>query len=166
VFCSSCGAGLPGPAPITCPRCGVTHYANAKPCGGALVVDDVGRLLLVRRAHDPYLGAWDIPGGFCDLREHPADAARREVLEETGLEVAIGDLVGMWMDDYGDTGQVTLNVYFHARVVGGSERTDPEEVAELGWFEADRLPAEIAFPDHEGQVLTAWLDSRHDRSAK
>ena len=43
----------------------------------------------------------------------------REVREETGLEVETTGLVGMWIDDYGDTGDVTLNVYFHARVTGG-----------------------------------------------
>jgi 8-oxo-dGTP diphosphatase len=135
---------------------------NAKPCGGALVTNDDGRLLLVRRAHEPCLGAWDIPGGFCEQREHPADAARREVREETGLEVEIGDLVGMWIDDYGDTGDVTLNIYFHAVEVGGAERIDPAEVAEIGWFDFRELPDEIAFPDHESKVLSAWKNSRHD----
>ena len=50
--------------------------------------------MLVRRAHDPYDGCWDIPGGFCDLREHPSDAAVREAREETGLEVEPTGLVG------------------------------------------------------------------------
>jgi ADP-ribose pyrophosphatase YjhB (NUDIX family) len=135
---------------------------NAKPCGGALVTNDQGRLLLVRRAHEPWPGAWDIPGGFCEQRELPADAARREVREETGLDVETGSLIGMWIDDYGDTGQVTLNTYFHARLVGGAERIDPAEIAEIGWFDARELPSELAFPDHEGMVLDAWKNSRHD----
>jgi ADP-ribose pyrophosphatase YjhB (NUDIX family) len=156
VFCSNCAAQLPHDPPVECPTCGVAHYANAKPCGGALVTDDDGRVLLVRRAHDPFDGCWDIPGGFCELREHPADAAVREVREETGLAVETTGLLGMWVDDYGDTGQVTLNVYFHARVTGGSERPQPGEVAELGWFAAAELPREVAFPDHQRLVLEAW----------
>src|SRR5262249_20203662 len=126
--------------------------------------DDQGRLLLVRRAHEPYLGAWDIPGGFCEQREHPADAARREVLEETGFEVETGDLVGMWIDDYGSNRGVTVNGCFPARAAGGAARIAPAEVAELAWFDADRLPTDLAFPDHERTVLAAWLASRHDRS--
>ena len=68
----------------------------------------------------------------------------------------------MWIDDYGDTGDVTLNIYFHARLVGGSERPEPAEIAEIGWFARDELPSQLAFPDHESAVLRAWQDSRHD----
>jgi len=158
VFCSNCANELPREPPVTCPSCGTAHYANAKPCGGALIGDDAGRLLLVKRADDPFAGCWDIPGGFCELREHPRDAAVREALEETGLEVEGGLFVGMWIDDYGDTGQVTLNCYFRCRVTGGSERPEPGEVDELGWFEPADLPWDrLAFPDHARLVLEAWL---------
>src|SRR5215207_969945 len=112
MFCSQCASELPHEPPVTCPSCGTSHHANPKPCGGALATDGDGRLLLVRRAHDPYLGYWDIPGGFCQRREHPAAAAVRELREETGLEAETTGLVGMWIDDYGDTGDVTLNCYF------------------------------------------------------
>ncbi len=76
-FCSQCAAPLPGPPPVTCPACDTSHWQDAKPCAGALVTRD-GRLLLVRRSHEPWLGRWDIPGGFCGSREHPAMAAARE----------------------------------------------------------------------------------------
>ena len=159
-YCSECAAELRGDPPATCPSCGITHYANAKPCGGALVTRDDGRLLLVRRAHEPWDGHWDIPGGFCELRELPAAAAVREVREETGLEVETTGLLGMWLDDYGNTGIVCLNVYFHARLVGGVPDLEEGEVAELGWFAADELPAELAFPEHESLVLDAWGRAR------
>jgi 8-oxo-dGTP diphosphatase len=158
MFCSNCAAELPHEPPVSCPSCGISHYANPKPCGGALAVDDEGRLLLVRRAHEPFLGRWDIPGGFCEQHEHPAAAAVRELREETGLDAETTGLVGMWIDDYGDTGDVTLNVYFTARVTGGAEQRDPAEVAELRWFAPADLPGddELAFPDHERLVLDAW----------
>lgn len=159
VYCSECAAELPHEPPVECPSCGASHWANPKPCGGALVVDERGRLLLVRRAHEPFLGCWDIPGGFCHQREHPADAAIRELREETGLEAETTGLVGMYIDDYGDTGEVTLNVYFTARRTGGSERPDPEEVAEIGWFAPGELPSQLAFPEHERLVLDAWRRS-------
>lgn len=161
MYCSNCAQRLPHAAPVACPACGIHHYANAKPCGGALIADDDGRLLLVKRAHDPYDGCWDIPGGFCDLRELPEAAAVREASEETGLDVEAAGLVGMWLDDYGDSGDVCLNVYFHARVVGGTERPEPGEVAELRWFALAELPPErLAFPGHARVVLDTWRASR------
>ena len=120
--------------------------------------------MLVRRAHAPWRGAWDIPGGFCGPREHPADAAAREVREETGLAVRVGDVLGMWIDTYAPEGpeadKVTLNIYFHAVADGLTEaRTDLNEVAEIGWFAPDELPSEVAFPGHIPAVLRAWRES-------
>ena len=64
----------------------------------------------------------------------------------------------MWIDDYGTTGQVCLNVYFAARVTGGAEHPQPGEVSELRWFAPDELPwDDLAFPEHERAVMEAWL---------
>ncbi len=159
-FCSECGAPLPAPPPVICRACDTSHWLDAKPCAGALVSHG-GKLLLVRRAHEPWKGAWDLPGGFCDPREHPSDAAAREVREETALDVDIGPVLGMWIDSYAPDGpgadKVTLNIYFSASVADGSEtRPDSSEVAEIGWFAADELPEPLAFPGHLPAVLGAW----------
>jgi 8-oxo-dGTP diphosphatase len=162
-FCSNCAAPLPSPPPVTCRACDTSHWLDAKPCAGALVARR-GRVMLVRRAHEPWRSAWDIPGGFCGPREHPAAAAAREVREETGLSVRVGSVLGMWIDTYApegrDADKVTLNIYFHATPEGTTEpRTDPNEVAEIGWFAPDELPADLAFPDHVPAVLRTWRDS-------
>ena len=163
MFCSNCAAQLPQDPPVKCASCGVTHYANAKPCAGTLIGDRDGRLLLVRRAHDPWDGCWDIPGGFCEKHEHPRDTAVREAREETGLEVELTGLLGIWLDDYPTTGDVCLNLYFSAHVTGGRERPEPGEVGELRWFTPEELPPEpLAFPDHERDVLRAWLSAVAD----
>jgi 8-oxo-dGTP diphosphatase len=137
------------------------HYRNAKPCAGALVTRD-GRLLLVKRSIEPYLGHWDIPGGFLEADEHPSAGAIREVREETGLEVRLTGLLGLYMGRYGDGGFHCLNIYFLAEVVGGEERPADDtaalsEAADLAWFAPDELPEAIAF-DHAHQVLKDWAE--------
>lgn len=64
------------------------------PCVGAVVHDDDGRVLLVRRAHPPEQGRWSIPGGRVEPGEDDHTAVRREVLEETGLDVVVGVWLG------------------------------------------------------------------------
>ena len=159
-YCSNCAAPLPGPPPVACPACDTSHWLDAKPCAGALVTRE-GRLMLVRRAHEPWKGSWDVPGGFCGAREHPADAAMREVREETGLPVRVTGLLGMWIDTYAPDGpnadKVTLNIYFHAEPLGPADgHADPSEVAEVVWFAPDELPDSLAFPGHLPAVLRAW----------
>ena len=64
------------------------------PCVGAVVLDDAGRLLLVRRGREPSRGLWSIPGGRVEPGEDEVAAVAREVLEETGLRVRVGSPVG------------------------------------------------------------------------
>lgn len=139
-----------------CATCGRVHYRNAKPCAGALVTRN-GRVLLVKRGIQPYLGYWDIPGGFLEEDEHPEPGAVREVREETGLEVRLTELFGFYMDrySYDDTGAHCLNIYFMAEIVGGQEQP-ADDAAELAWFTPDELPEEIAF-DHARVVLADWV---------
>ena len=168
-FCSECGAPLPAPPPVTCKACDTSHWLDAKPCAGALVSRS-GKLLLVRRAHEPWKGAWDVPGGFCGPREHPRDAAAREMREETGLEVEVGSLLGMWIDSYAPDGpgadKITLNIYFNALAPASAEaQSDPNEVAEIAWFAADELPESLAFPGHLPAVLRTWR-ANQERAAR
>lgn len=165
-FCYRCGGLLtPRSHPDdrrlrqVCTICGRIHYRNAKPCAGALVERD-GRLLLVKRAIEPYRGCWDIPGGFLEADEHPEVGAAREVREETGLLVELTDLFGIYMGrySYDDGGAYCLNVYYSARVIGGTERPS-DDAAGLAWFGSDELPDTIAF-NHANQVLADWADRK------
>jgi ADP-ribose pyrophosphatase YjhB (NUDIX family) len=156
-FCPACAARLPfdpaAPlAPQHCPSCGAVHYHNSKPTAGALIVRD-GRVLLAARAIEPFKGYWDVPGGFLDPGEHPTDGARREVREETGLEVELGEPFAILIDRYayGDGSDFTLNVYYLARIVAGEPRP-ADDVASLRWFSLDALPERIAF-DHARELL-------------
>jgi 8-oxo-dGTP diphosphatase len=125
-------------------------------------VTHAGKLLLVQRSRAPWRGCWEVPGGFCGLDEHPISTAERELLEETGLVVRITGLLGMWLDAYDDdptreARKLTLNIYYHAVPVGAISLTpDAAEVADVGWFAADALPSNLAFPHHIVPVLEAW----------
>jgi 8-oxo-dGTP diphosphatase len=132
---------------------------NAKPCAGALIERD-GRVLLGRRAGEPRQGNWDVIGGFLEPQEHPAEAAVREALEETGLEVSLGELFGIYIDTYGDDNLYTFNVYYRALAPTGDPRPT-SDVSELRWFAPAELPADLAFP-HENELLSLW--ARYVRS--
>ena len=127
------------------------------------MIDEEGRVLLARRAAEPDLGKWDIPGGFLEEGEHPLDGLKRELREETGLEVEPLELLGIWTDTYGgdSTAEATLNLYWTARAVSG-EPHPADDVGELEWFAADELPApeELAFVNVP-LVLAEWR-SRHE----
>jgi ADP-ribose pyrophosphatase YjhB (NUDIX family) len=160
VACPRCRAGLLGDLTrVECPECGFVAYANPKPTATAVCVDD-GRVLLARRAVEPFAGAWDLPGGFVEEGEHPLDALRRELREETGLEIEPEELLGIWMDVYGgdSTAASTLNLVWVARVAGGEPRA-ADDVSELAWFARDALPPrdELSF-ESIALALAAWRD--------
>lgn len=75
-----------------CPACGWVYYLQLKVGAGVLIEKD-DQILLLQRAHEPWKEAWNIPAGYVEADEHPKDAAKREVFEETGLVVEIGELL-------------------------------------------------------------------------
>jgi mutator protein MutT len=144
-----------------CPECGFVTYAGPKPTASALVLDDAERVLLSRRAIEPFAGMWDLPGGFLEEGEHPLDCLRRELEEEAGVEIEPLDFVGTWMDEYqhGDRSVSTLNLYWTARIVEGEPRA-ADDVKEFCWFALDEIPEdELAF-GHLPEVLSA-LRNKH-----
>jgi 8-oxo-dGTP diphosphatase len=159
-FCPVCGAEIvvEDEARAECSRCGFRAWASSKPTACAVVVES-GRVLLARRAGEPFRGYWDLPGGFLEEGEHPLDGIRRELREETGLDIEPLEFIGVWMDRYGDAedAHATLNLYWTARVLGGEARA-ADDVTELRWFGAEELPLadELAF--HVADVLAAWRE--------
>ena len=136
-----------------CPTCGHIHWGNAKPCAGALIVRN-GKVLLIRRTLDPFKGYWDIPGGFCEVDEHPTQTALREVHEETGLQIELTGLLGLWLDEY--DGSATLNIYYLARPLTRHPQAG-DEADGAAWFAPQALPKRIAFSNGQ-MALAAWAN--------
>jgi ADP-ribose pyrophosphatase YjhB (NUDIX family) len=101
-------------------------------CAGAVVRDDAGRLLLVRRGQPPATGTWTLPGGRVESGESPAEAARREVAEETGLVVRIGELLAT-------VPVLGYLVHDFAATVSSGELLAGDDAADVGWFELSAL---------------------------
>lgn len=140
-----------------CPECGFATFAHSKPTSSGLVVDDQGRVLFSKRAHDPFAGKWDLPGGFLEEGEHPLDGLRRELREEAGIGIGDERLIGIWIDRYEYRRRVvaTLNVYYSARLEEGAPEP-ADDVAEFRWFAVEDVPRdELAF-GHIPDVLSAW----------
>ncbi|MGH3041909.1 MAG: NUDIX domain-containing protein [Gaiellaceae bacterium] len=143
--CPRCGSALVhGERSVTCPSCGLEQFANPAPTASALVRNDAGHILLARRAAEPGAGLWDLLGGFMDEGEEPLETLRRELREETGLELEPGAFLGGIPDRYGADGPWTVNFYWEARL-GEGEPQPADDVAELVWFQADALPPRTDF---------------------
>jgi 8-oxo-dGTP diphosphatase len=119
-----------------------------------------GRVLLMRRGHEPELGAWDVPGGFCEADEHPMHAAERELAEELGLRGRATAYIGTWIDAYGppDPDGVVIYTSVGAYLIelddaGQTPTLQPGEALEARWFALDQLPDRLAFAAHARPML-------------
>jgi ADP-ribose pyrophosphatase YjhB (NUDIX family) len=159
--CPRCAGDLEaGDGKVTCARCGYAVWANPVPGAQALVERD-GRILLGRRRDDPGAGLWDLPGGFVEEAEHPLDALRRELREETGLAIEPLEFLGMWLQPYGE--RVVLSLTWLAAPAGGEERPG-DDLVELRWFAPTELPGpdELAFESYV-PILSLWR-ARHEHA--
>ena len=107
------------------------------PCVGAVVRDGEGRFLLVRRARDPQAGRWSLPGGRIEAGETPEEALAREVWEETGLEVAVGGVVGT-VSLPAANGAV-YEVADHACAVVGGALRPGDDAADARWVHPEDM---------------------------
>ena len=149
-YCSFCGGKLvdrrvEGRIRSVCSQCGAVNYRNPIPSIAAVITDDDGRLLLVKRSVEPEVGLWCLPGGFMELGESPDETVRREVLEETGLTVEVGDIFDACSKIEGYHGDVVIMAYT-ARALEG-ELVAGDDASEADYFPVDQLP-QIAFLSH------------------
>jgi ADP-ribose pyrophosphatase YjhB (NUDIX family) len=147
-FCPRCGVGLEERYLESeqhirkiCSGCGFIFYLNPKVVAGAVPRQN-GRIWLVRRNVEPSWGSWTFPGGYVDLGERVTDAAIRETLEETRLNIRLDGLLNVY--SYADVGIVL--VVYRAAVIGGVAGSTPES-QEVKAFSLEDIPwDDLAFP--------------------
>ncbi len=105
-------------------------------------------VLLIQRGNPPFVGSWALPGGFVEEGEQVAEAAPRELAEETGLRVDAGslELLGVYDTPGRDPRGWTVSVVYIARVPGESAVTGADDASDARWFSVEE-PPELAF-DH------------------
>jgi ADP-ribose pyrophosphatase YjhB (NUDIX family) len=162
-YCARCGEGLALTTPpeenrerLACVACGNIVYINPRVVVTTLPVTDAGEVVLLRRGIEPGYGAWAQPGGFLEVDETVAEAAIRETLEETGLVVSPGMLVGI----YSRLEAAVVVLVFEARIVGGTARTTPEAL-EVRAFGAGELPWDGIGFKTSWWAIHDWVRLRH-----
>ncbi len=145
-FCIACGAPVStrelfGRERPYCPACGWIHFADPK-VAAAVLVEKNDTVLLVRRLNEPRQGLWSVPAGFIDAGEDPAEAACRECLEETGLEVEITGLLGVVAGREHPSG-ADIVIAYRAKILGGTLQAG-DDAGEAAFFPRSALP-KLAF---------------------
>ena len=128
----------------------MTEYKNPALTVDAIIVDD-GNIVLVQRLNNPYKDYWALPGGFVEYGEKVEHAVIREAKEETGLNIKLNKLVGVYSDANRDPRGHTVSVVYMASIVGGQLKSD-SDAKDVQYFEISELnKMDLAF-DHK-QIL-------------
>jgi 8-oxo-dGTP diphosphatase len=146
--CPLCGvavarAFVEGRDRARCPACDFVLFENPSCAAAGLVLDEHQRVLLVRRAIEPYKGSWALPAGYQELDEQLGDTAAREVLEESGIRVEVVRLFDLLFITDDARKPANLAVYL-CRPIGGELRAG-HEALEAAWFALDELPRDMGF---------------------
>jgi ADP-ribose pyrophosphatase YjhB (NUDIX family) len=159
-YCERCATALerrpsggPDPDRLACPSCGFVAYGNPSPTVQAWIERD-GRFLALRRNQDPERGRWNMPGGFVEPGESGPEAIRREVREETGLEIEVGAVIGVFASTYGtgEEAEPIFDVAFRASAPHG-EFDVSDESEEAGWFTLDEFPEPAFASEREALAI-------------
>jgi 8-oxo-dGTP diphosphatase len=126
---------------------------SAIPCVGAVIRDARGRLLLIKRGHEPGAGRWSLPGGRVEPGETDAEALVREMREETGLVVRPGRLLGSVRRPYADGDVIDIRDYT-ATIIGGT-LSPGDDAADARWVAAEDFGS-LPLTEGLAEILANW----------
>ena len=161
-FCPICAerldkAVIDGRERKFCPSCRWVHYVNPLPVAVAYTVNVKNELLVIRRAHEPALNEWALPGGFLETGEEPHEGCLRELMEETSLEGKIDSLIGVYhreVELYG-----SLLVIAYRVIVLKDAITINHELFDAGFYPRHLIP-EVRIPLHVQIIMDANKSQR------
>ncbi len=149
-FCPSCKTKLvrksiDGRPRLTCQKCGFVFWNNPKPVVSVLLEKE-GRILMLKRAHEPFKRYWVLPGGFMEYDETPEEAIKREAKEEAGIDIIVDKLIGVYQIDDDPRG-IHVDIIFSGKWSGVISLD--EDLGEYKSFKTNKLPKKIAYKHRE-----------------
>lgn len=128
-----------------CADCGFVYYANPSAATAAFIFNERGELLVVRRGKEPAKGTLDLPGGFVDMDETAEQGMRREIMEETGLEVGAVEYLFSIPNRYLYSGMTihTLDLFFRCHVGNDVSVRAADDAAGYEWLRPDEIRPEL-----------------------
>lgn len=144
---------------MVCPNCAFVFWQNPA-VGVAVIVLKEHDVLLGRRARGGYQGLWCIPCGYVEYDEDVRIAAKREFLEETGLEVTLGRVYTVHSNFHAPK-MHSVGIWFEGQVVGGALQAG-DDLDEVAYFSLRSPPPTLAFPTDE----LVFADLARDMAAK
>ena len=165
-FCPKCSSRLEDrilkssePSRLVCVDCAFVLFLDPKVATGCIAEID-GGIIMVRRSIEPGYGKWVFPGGYVDRGERVEQAAAREMLEESGIVVSVGSLLGV----YSYSNRPVVVIVYSGCVTGG-ELVAADEALEAKTFSPIDIPwEELAFPS-TFEALRDYIRVRYDMSA-
>ncbi|MBD62105.1 NUDIX hydrolase [bacterium] len=160
-YCSICGdkntfSFIEGNNRYHCKKCSAIHYQNPKPTATIICLKN-NKILLAKRAFEPAIGEWGLPGGFMELRETLEEAARRELKEETNLDGEVVQMLGT-CSHYGTIFGDILSIAVEMKVSDFSKIKAGDDAQELNFFEFNNLPM-IPFHCHN-KFIKEYLEKK------
>lgn len=119
---------------------------------GAIIIDEQGRLFLSRRGPlaKNERGLWEFPGGSVEFGERLADALKREMYEEYGIEIEVGELLDVVDHILPDEKQHWVSPTFICRILSGEPMIrEPGKCSEIGWFAPEKIPENLTMITRE-----------------
>lgn len=161
-FCPQCGAALAettleGQEFHGCTSCKFVDWNNPVPVVAALIIED-GKVVLVKRNVEPFIGSWCLPRGFIKTDENPKSAVVREVEEETGYRIVLKRMLNACNPSPKNFPLNQLTMFYLATVIGGSAQPG-DDADEVGLFAPDALP-NICFGTDK-RIIADWFAGVH-----